>query len=184
MEDLGITLVVDSQELQRTRHRLDPFLGLVLTFRYRGAGEQEIAGRQISLEFVTHSHVVHSALDPDAFATEYQNNVDAFAEENVREIEKHPEKKEAKEAMVRAYEKELVEVQEFLTTRGLRDVKLDAANPQASGWIFFRAKDKWIGAWKKKEEFVLRVSLPNRVVEFPFSLPPSVGDVILRRRTN
>jgi hypothetical protein len=29
---------------------------------------------------------------------------------------------------------------------------------------------------------VLRVPLGNRIVEFPFSLPPSEGDLILRRR--
>jgi hypothetical protein len=183
-DDLGITLVVDSQELQRTRRRLDPFIGLVLSFRYRGRGEQEIAADHITLEFVTHSRVVHGAMDPDAFAIEYQNNVDAFAEDNEREIVKHPEKKDEKEALVRAYEKELVEVQEFLTTRSLHTTKLDTGTPEASGWIFFRAKDKWIGGWKKKEEFVLRVPLGNRIVEFPFTLPPSGGDLILRKRTD
>src|SRR5580704_2185678 len=163
-------LVVASQELQRTSRRLDPFIGLVLSFRYRGTGQQEIGADHISLEFATHSHVVHGALDPEAFSTEYQNNVDAFAEDNEREILKHPEKKDEKEAIVRAYEKELVQVQEFLTTRGLHSAKLDSSSPEISGWIFFRAKDKWIGGWKKKEEFVLRIPLGNRVVEFPFTL--------------
>jgi hypothetical protein len=183
-DDLGITLVVDSQELQRTRRRLDPFIGLVLSFRYRGTGQQEIGADHISLEFATHSHVVHRALDPEEFSTEYQDNVDTFAEDNEREIVKHPEKKDEKEAIVRAYEKELVQVQEFLTTRGLHSAKLDSSSPEISGWIFFRAKDKWIGGWKKKEEFVLRIPLGNRVVEFPFTLPPSGGDLILRKRTD
>jgi hypothetical protein len=182
-DDLGITLAVDSQELQRTRHRLDPFIGLVLYFRYRGTGQQEVGTDHITLEFISHSHVVHGALDPDGFSTEYQNNVDAFAEDSEHEIQKHPEKKDEKEALVRAYEKELVEVQEFLTTRSLHPAKLDSSSPEVSGWIFFRAKDKWIGGWKKKEEFVLRVPVGNRLVEFPFTLPPSGGDVILRRRT-
>jgi hypothetical protein len=182
--DLGITLIVDSQELQRTRHRLDPFLGLVLSFRYRGTNALDVQGDDMKLEFVTHSHVVHRALNPIGFSSEYQKNVDAFAEENEHEIQKHPEKKDEKEALVRAYEKELVEVQEFLTTRSLHPVKLDAGTPETTGWIFFSAKDRWIGGWKKKEEFILRVPVEKRVFEFPFTLPPSIGDVILRHRTD
>jgi hypothetical protein len=183
-DDLGITLTVDSQELQRTGHRLDPFLGLVLSFRYRGTKALDVQADNITLEFVTHAHVVHGALDPNGFSSEYQKNVDAFAEENEHEIQKHPEKKDEKEALVRAYEKELVEVQEFLTTRSLHPVKLDSGSPETTGWIFFRAKDRWIGGWKKKEEFILRVRVENRVFVFPFALPPSGGDVILRRRTD
>jgi hypothetical protein len=183
-DDLGVTLVVDSQELQRTSHRLDPFLGLVLIFRYRGTKTLDVQGDNIALEFVTHSRVVHGALDPNDFSAEYQKNVDAFAEENEHEIQRHPEKKDEKEALVRAYEKELVEVQEFVTTRSLHPAKLDSSNPETMGWVFFSAKDRWIGGWKKKEEFILRVPVEKRVFEFPFTLPPSGGDVILRRRTD
>src|SRR5262245_26910176 len=41
-DDFGITLAVDSQELQRTRRRLDPFLGFFLTIRYRGSSELHV----------------------------------------------------------------------------------------------------------------------------------------------
>ena len=183
-DDLGITLIVDAQELQRTRHRLDPFVGMVLSFRYRGTKALDVPGNNITLEFVTHSHVVHGTLDPNEFSTEYQRNVDAFAEDNEHEIKKHPEKKDEKEALVRAYEKELVEVQEFLTTRSLHPAKLDSGSPETTGWIFFSAKDRWIGGWKKKEEFILRVPVEKRVFEFPFTLPPGGDDMILRRRAD
>ena len=71
---------------------------------------------------------------------------------------------------------------EFLSTRTLRAAKLDAGHPEISGWVLFSTKSKWIGELQKQEEFVLRVPLGGRVVEFPFSLPPSEGDLILRRR--
>jgi hypothetical protein len=50
------------------------------------------------------------------------------------------------------------------------------------GWVFFSAQDKWIGDWKNPEEFVLRIPLEDRVLEFPFKLPPNQGDLILRKR--
>ena len=35
---------------------------------------------------------------------------------------------------------------------------------------------------KKQEEFILRVPLAGKMFEFPFRLPPSEGELILRRR--
>ena len=71
---------------------------------------------------------------------------------------------------------------EFLNTRSLRAVTLDSGHPEVSGWVLFSTKSKWVDELRKQEEFVLRVPLEGRVVEFPFSLPPSEGDLILRRR--
>jgi hypothetical protein len=48
--------------------------------------------------------------------------------------------------------------------------------------VLFSVESKWIGELQKQEEFLLRVPIGDRVVEFPFSLPPSEGDLILRRR--
>jgi hypothetical protein len=73
-------------------------------------------------------------------------------------------------------------MQEFLRTRSLRSVRLDRATPETKGWVFFSTNSKWIGDWKKREDFVLRISLSSRVFEFPFILPPVEGDLILRRR--
>jgi hypothetical protein len=64
----------------------------------------------------------------------------------------------------------------------LRPTILDRESPEAKGWVFFNAKNKWIGDWKKREDFVLRIPMENRVYEFPFTVPPVEGDLILRRR--
>jgi hypothetical protein len=48
--------------------------------------------------------------------------------------------------------------------------------------VYFSASSKWIGGWKKQEEFILRIPVANRIIEFPFALPPSEGDLLLRRR--
>jgi len=180
-EDLGITLAVDSQELQKVRRRPEPMFGVSLILRYRGAGALA-ATAHISLEFVQHFHLVRNSLDPDDLSIQLQNGVTALSDEMQREIRKHPEKKEEREALLQAHEKDVSELQEFLSTHSLRPVKLDPGNPEVSGWVFFSTRSKWIGDWKKREDFVLRIPLGNRIFEFPFSLPPSEGDLILRKR--
>jgi len=181
-DDVGITLAVDSQELQRSRRHLGRFIGAVLTFRYTGPNQLNVRNNNIKLEFVAHSHAVQKALDPDSFSAEYQYDVDALIDEKEREIKKHPEKKEEIETTLQAYQQELLDMQEFLRTRSLRPVSLDRGTPETKGWVFFSTQSKWIGVWKKREDFVLRIPLANRVFEFPFSLPPVEGDLILRRR--
>jgi len=181
-EDLGITLAVDSQELQKVRRRPEPMFGVSLILRYRGGGALWATARNMSLEFVQHFHLVRYSLDPDDLSIQLQNGVTALSDEMQREIRKHPEKKEEQEALLQAHEKDVSELQEFLSTHSLRPVKLDPGNPEVSGWVFFSTRSKWIGDWKKREDFVLRIPLGNRVFEFPFSLPPSEGDLILRKR--
>ena len=181
-DDVGIILAVDSQELQRSRRHLGRFIEVVLTFRYSGPNQLNVRNNNIKLEFVSHSHAVQRALDPDNFSAEYQYDVDAVVDEKEREIKKHPEKKEEIERTLQAYQQELLDMQEFLRTRSLRPVSLDRGTPETKGWVFFSTQSKWIGDWKKREDFVLRIPLANRVFEFPFSLPPVEGDLILRRR--
>jgi hypothetical protein len=115
-------------------------------------------------------------------ATKQQSDADALAQETERAIHKHPEKKEEKETLLAARQKDAAERIEFLRTRSLRAITLDTAHPEASGWVLFSSKSKWIDGLQKQEEFVLRVPFENRIVEFPFSLPPSEGYLILRRR--
>ena len=50
------------------------------------------------MEFTKHYHDVHDALDPDNLATRERGYADTLEEETEREIRKHPEKKEEKEA--------------------------------------------------------------------------------------
>jgi hypothetical protein len=108
---------------------------------------------------VKHYHDVHPALDPDSLASKQQNDADALAEETEREIRKHPEKKEEKEAVLAARQKDAAEMIEFLKTRSLRATILDAGHPEASGWVLFSTKSKWINDLQKQEELVLRVPL-------------------------
>jgi hypothetical protein len=180
--DFGIVLAVDSQELEKARRRGQAIFAVLLTMHYRGKDSVDIAPGKITLEFVKHYHDAHPALDPDSLATKQQNDADALAEETEREIRKHPEKKEQQEAMVAARQKDAAELIEFLKTGSLRAMTLDSGHPEASGWVLFSTKSRWIDDLQKQEEFVLRVPLGNKIVEFPFSLPPSEGDLILRRR--
>jgi hypothetical protein len=180
--DFGIVLGVDSQELEKARRRGQAMFAVLLTVHYRGKDSVDVAPAKITLEFVKHSHDAHPALDPDSLATKQQSDVDALAEDTERETRKHPEKKEQQEAKLTARQKDTADMIEFLKTSSLRAITLDSGHPEASGWVLFSTKSKWIDGLQKQEEFVLRVPLGNRIVEFPFSLPPSEGDLILRRR--
>lgn len=180
--DFGIVLAVDSQELEKVRRRTQPIFALQVTAHYRGKDSLDVAPGKITLEFVKHSHDVHSSLDPDGLARKQRNDADTLVAETEGEIRKHPEQKEKREAGLAARQKDAAEMIEFLNMRSLRAVRLDPGHPEASGWVLFSSKSKWTGDLQKQEEFVLRVQLEGRVVEFPFSLPPSEGDLILRRR--
>ena len=182
LPDFGVVLAVDSQELEKARRRAQAMFALQLSVHYRGKDSVDLAPGNITLEFVKHYHYVHRALDPDDLATRQRTDADGFEEETEREIRKHPEKKEEKEAMLAARQKDAAEMIEFLKTRTLRAITLDSGHPDESGWVLFSTKSKWIDNLGKQEEFVLRVPVGDRVVEFRFALPPSEGDLILRRR--
>jgi hypothetical protein len=182
-EDLGITMSVDSQELEKVHHRSEPFFALLLEVRYRGQGTLDFGVENISLEFVKHFQVVQTSLDPDAFSEKVQNDADERDHQTAREVEKHPEKKEEKEAFVKALLKDSAELQEFVGKNSLRPTRLNPGNHETSGWVLFSTESKWIpGQWKKQEEFILRVPIDGKIFEFPFKLPPKPGEVMLRRR--
>ena len=180
--DVGVTLAVDAQELAKVRRRHEPIFGVRLTVRYRGQGTLDVSSANISLEFVRHFHVIQTSLDPDDFSAKIQADADELDHQTVREIEKHPDRKDAKEAYLRAFQKDVSELLEFLSKNGLRTAQLDLSNPEASGWVFFNASNKWISDWKKQEEFVLRVPFEEKIFEFPFRLPPKEGELLLRHR--
>jgi|HubBroStandDraft_2_1064218.scaffolds.fasta_scaffold00856_13 hypothetical protein len=180
--DFGIVLAVDSQELEKVRRRPQAMFAVLLNVHYRGQDSLEVSPVKITLEFVKHYHDVHAALDPDNLATRQRTDLDALEEETEHEIRKHPEKKEEKEAILAARQKDATEMIEFLNTRSLRELRLDPGHADTSGWVLFGTKSKWIDDLRKQEEFLLKVPLGDQRVEFPFSLPPSEGDLILRRR--
>ncbi len=181
-EDTGITLAVDSQELEKVHRRHEPFFGVLLDVRYRGTGSLDFATDNISLEFVKHFQVVQTALDPDSFSQKVQNDADELDHQTAREVKQHPEKKEEKETFLRAYLKDSAELQEFVGKNSLRATRLGPGNPETSGWILFSTESKWINGWKKQEEFILRVPFDGKFFEFPFKLPPEPGEVLLRKR--
>jgi hypothetical protein len=183
MPDVDVTLSVDAQELAVTHRRIEPFFSVLVAFRYHGTSSLGINPSKATLEFVTHHKVVQYALDPDLFASRTQDDADQLEFDTEREIKKHPERKEEREHYVQAYQKEVADFLEFLSSKSLPGVQLDAANPQANGWILFSTRNKWIGEWKKKEEFILRLTLSDRILEFPFALPPGDSSPLLRERT-
>jgi len=101
--DVGMTLVVDSQELEKVRRRHEPFFGVLLDVRYRGNKSLDLGTDDISLAFVKHFQVVETSLDPDDFSEKIQADAEALDHEIALEVQRHPEKKEAKEASARAF---------------------------------------------------------------------------------
>lgn len=180
--DVGVTLSVDAQEVEKVHRRHEPFFGVLLSVRYRGSGTLDVGSGGVSLEFVKHFKVIEPALDPVAFSEKVQNDADEIDHQAAREVEKHPEEKEKKEAYVRAFQKDVVELLEFVSKNSLRSGQLDPANLEVRGWVLFSASSKWIGSWKKQEEFVLRVPIEGKIFEFPFKLPPQEGELLLRKR--
>jgi len=180
--DVGIILAVDSQELEKVHRRHEPFFSVWLSLHYRGKNSLDVSAEKISLELITHFKVVQTALDPDSFAAQVQDDADQLDHQTAREIEKHPEQKASKEAYVRAFQKDSAELVEFVSKNSLRAARLNPGYPEVSGWVMFSTRNKWIGGWKKREEFILRLPLDGKIFEFPFRLPPKEGELILRHR--
>jgi hypothetical protein len=183
-DDVGIVLAVDARELKLAHNpnRSDPIFGVLLEIHYRGAGSLEASPDGITLEFMKHFKVVQSSLDPDNYAQQIQDDADAVDDEIRREVKKHPERKQDREASLQDYQKRANELIEFLGKKTLRPAHLDRGNPIVSGWVFFSTKSKWLGGWKAQEEFVLRVPLAGKIFEFPFKLPPEKGELLLQKR--
>ena len=181
-DDFGIVLAVDADEVRKATLRIEPTFAIFLTVRYRGKKSLSVAPENITLEFVKHYHDTQKTINPEDFAARLQNDADAFARKTQNEIRKHPERKAELETALRAHQKDLSDTQEFAKSRSLRMVSLNSAHPDATGWVFFSARSKWIGDWRKQELFVVRIPLEDKLVEFAFALPPSQGDLLLRRR--
>ena len=173
-----VVIAVDADEVRKAGLRVAPLFAIFVTLRMRSTDTLTFDPIGINLEFVNHYHTIQNAIDPDDFAAKLQNEAEASAEQADRQISKHPEK----ESALRVYEDNVKQTREFLRSRSLRPARLGSAGTEVSGWVFFSAKSKWIDDWKKQEQFVLRVPVANQLVEFPFALPPSQGDMLLRRR--
>lgn len=180
-DELDMTLIVDSQELSKSRHRLYQPFSIFLSVTYTGRGKFDFPA-DLRMQFVRHHNVTEGYLDPNGFSTQMQNDVDTLVFRTEREIKKNPEKTEEKTNRAREYQKEVAEFIEFLSTQSLEPVILTPGNPEAHGWVFFSTRNKWLGSWKEREDFVLHVWMKDKVYQFPFSLPPTPDDIILRKR--
>jgi hypothetical protein len=180
--DIGITMAVDAREVQTLRHRIEPIFAVLLTIHYRGDQDLDLSPDPISLQFMKHFKVVQTSLDPDNYQQKVQADADALDHETAREIAKHPEQKDAREAKLRDFQKSVSELIEFLSQHSLQTSRLNKGNPEVSGWVYFNTDNKWLGSWKRQEEFVLRVPVAGKIFEFPFKLPPKEGELLLRKR--
>jgi hypothetical protein len=180
-----VVLAVDSRELEKIPHRATPLLSVLLSFQYNGRGQLAIEQGAVALEFVKHSKVTKGSLDPDNMLAHLQQNVDDLTDAVERhDRHTHPEEKSKMEAELQARLKDYTEMMDFISTRALRSTVLNPTNSSVSGWVFFSIKDRWIGPWRRPEQFVLRIPVENTIFEFPFSLPPQPDKIELRRRQN
>ncbi len=181
-DDFEIAIAIDSQELEKARHRPVPIFAIRLDAHYTGQKSVEMSTDPITLEFVSHFQTVNKTLDPDELANRIQNDIDNLGSETEHEVRKHPEKKEEKDSSLQAHLKDMTDLVGFISLYSLRAATLSPGSSTVGGWILFSTKSKWIGKWKAQEKFVLRVPVEDKIFEFPFALPPSKGDLALRRR--
>ncbi len=181
-KDLTMSLMLDSQELAKSRHRFYRLLGMYIVVTYTGSSKFEFPA-DLRLDFVRHHDVLEGYEDPTQLSNRIQNDVDTKIFQTERQIKKDPKSADEKTALLREYQKVAAEFIEFVSTQGLdpNTVILSPGNPEAHGWAFFATSNKWIGPWKDREDFILNVWMKDKVWQFPFSLPPAEGDLILRK---
>src|ERR1051326_1042051 len=179
--DFGVVLIVDSQELQKAERRTLPVFAIALSLEQR-AGNITVKPSGATLEFVKHEHDTQKAIDPEELAREFQDEADRRTADANLEISKNPHGIVEKQAELEAYKKDIEQMIRFIKTDALREKQLDVLHPMADGWLFFHARDKWIGAWKEQEELVLRIPVADKIIKFPFPLLPPRGEFLLRRR--
>jgi hypothetical protein len=181
--EFDLTLAVDNQELEKIRHRTVPMLGVLVSFTYKGNAAIALQPSQSTLEFSKHFQVVQRALNPDNTLQLLQRDMDELTDEITHhQLRKHPELKDAKESELQQRLKDYTEMMDFLSTSTLRDSGLNASKAGASGWVFFSTQNRWIGPWRRPEQFVFRIPIGKALVEMPFELPPKGGKIELRPR--
>ena len=183
-KDFEMTVLVDSQELAKSLHQgFYRVFAVYLAVTYKGTVNFEFPA-DLRLEYVRHHGVIEHLMDPAMLQNKLQNDLDSKVFETERQIKKHPELKEEKTARLRIDEKEGAEFIEFLSTQYLSSAILNSGNPETHGWVLFPTRNKWIGPWKEREDFLLGIYMKDRVWQFPFSLPPPPGNLILRKPEN
>jgi hypothetical protein len=180
-ETLKVTLSVDDNELKKTNRTAGHVFSALVTLNNHGTQPAEIAPADIKLELVEHHRDVMHALPPDVLAKQIQDSSDELVYQGEKTIKKHPEKKDALEARLKEHQELVLRWQEFISTQALRSATVDTGRPEVNGWVFFSTRSKWLGSWKDREEFILRIPIGKHVFEFPFALPAD-GMPTLRER--
>lgn|ERR1700690_438229 len=183
-KDFDMTVLLDSQELAKSLHHgFYRVFAVYLAVTYKGALSLEFPA-DLRLDYVRHHDVIEHLMEPTMLQNKLQNDLDSKVFETERQIKKHPELKEEKTARLRIDEKEGAEFIEFLTTQYLSSAILNSGNPETHGWVLFPTRNKWIGPWKEREDFMLAIYMKDRAWQFPFSLPPPPSELILRKPEN
>lgn len=171
---MQISLAIDPQELTQSQKRAGRVVGVLVTVHNNNpAAPLIVKPSDATLEFVQHFHWLFPAWEPGELSYQIQNKTDDLMHQTDKDMEKRPEKVEDNEGRLREHQRLVSEMVEFISTQSLRESALDATTPEVSGWIFFPSRGKWVGGWKKREEFVFRIPIGSWVVEFPFLLPPN-----------
>jgi hypothetical protein len=168
-----VTLGVDPRELTQSQRRAGHVVSVFLSVRNKSGATLAVQQSKASLELVRHSQWRFSSWDPGNLANHIQNQTDDLMHQTDKDLEKRPEKVEKNEDRLREHQKLVSEMLDFLSTNGLKDTVLDGAAAEVSGWVFFPSRGKWVGDWKKTEDFVFRIPVGGWMVEFPFQLPPA-----------
>ncbi len=103
--DLTVTLLMDSQELTKSRRRFYHLLGAYVSVTYTGRDKFEFPA-DVRIDFVRHHDVQEGCTDPTELSTKLQNDVDTKIFETERQIKKNPETAEEKTARLRIRPKE------------------------------------------------------------------------------
>src|SRR5258708_29719288 len=93
-DNLDMTLLMDSQELSKSQHRLYKPVGVYLSVSYTGKDKFDFPA-DLRMEFVRHHNVVEESLDATEFATRIQNDVDTKVFDTEREIKRDTQHAEA-----------------------------------------------------------------------------------------
>jgi hypothetical protein len=87
--DLTITLLVDSQELTKSRRRFYHLLGAYVSVTYTGKDKFEFPA-DVRIDFVRHHDVLEAYMDPTELSSKLQNDIDTLVFETERQIKKNP----------------------------------------------------------------------------------------------
>ncbi len=181
-KDLTVVLMLESQELAKSRHRFYGLLGAFVGVTYTGQNQFEFPA-DVRVEFSRHHDYSEALYDPSELSTKLQNDVDTFVFETERKIKKDPKIADAQTERLRKYQSTAAEFIEFLSTKTLdpKTIMLNSGNREAYGWVFFATTNKWIGPWKEREDFIFSLWMKDKIWQFPVSLPPTKGDPILEK---